>query len=135
MKINELIKTIEHDWGDRSSHVDYCIRLIDYINNNKYQDVNHLTYSSFKNILTPKLNTQVLFEILSYLSGDKVKVLEIHFELIDDLENCYVLSKEDVSDLINHGTLAHPRSGTLIPSAKDKVHVYYSPAESFVQNV
>lgn len=138
MKTNEienLVHLINKDWHDRQSHASYCVKLVNYLSQKKPTEVAHLTYSSFKSILDDEIETTVLLEILSYLSGDRANILDVHFELIDDFDNTFQLSSEDISDLMRTGVLAHPDTGIEIPSVKDKVLLYYSPSPKFNESL
>ncbi|HNG60999.1 MAG TPA: hypothetical protein PKZ52_14335, partial [Cellvibrionaceae bacterium] len=96
-----------------------------------FQEVCHLTYYSFLTLLGSGFSGEVLIDTLRYLTGNRANVLKTHFELIDEMDNAYVLDPPLVLQLQKNGTLYHPVTGELVSDPDNKVHLFFSPSDDF----
>lgn len=122
------------DWEENPVMSSYCSQVLSYLIKNNFNDVRHLTHASFINLLNPTPSSKDLIAMVRYLSGSQVDVLETNFELIDDNDECFVLTKNELSTLMQEGILAHPESGELLEDPTEKVFMFFSPSEKIRQH-
>lgn len=70
----------------------------------------------------------VIFRTLQCLSGDRIGLLETHFELIDENEEVHDISANDLK-AVHEGV--NPITGHEEKDIADRVFVYYSPDPAF----
>ncbi|MCW9016428.1 MAG: hypothetical protein OQJ89_05655 [Kangiellaceae bacterium] len=126
-KVKNLLELIADDWGESSPQYSACSDIIDYISSNNYEQVAHMTLGSISKVISIEIEMKLLLECLQYLSGSRIKVLKVSFELIDDEDNCFALSSSDVKEATKTGKLAHPEFGCLIPEPSKHIFPVYSP--------
>lgn len=133
MKFHELTQNFENlfgsDWEENPVMKSYCSQVFTYLIEHRFDDVRHLTHSSFINLLNPKPSSNDLIALVRYLSGSRIDILDTNFELIDDNDECFVLSKDEISLLMREGILSHPKSGEVLHDPDDKVFMFFSPTE------
>lgn len=89
----------------------------------------HLSFTSFMDILGSKPSCQdYLYTALTYLSGDRVPLLNVGFEVYDEVNGEFVtISQEDIHSAELEGELFNPATGELIDNYEDKILVYFEP--------
>lgn len=129
--INELRQLIKQDLGSNPAMEAVCLKIVDYLERRSFQEVCHLTHYSFLTLLGIGCSDEVLLDTLRYLTGNRANVLTTHFELIDEMDNAYVLDSPLVSQLQKTGNLYHPVTGELVIDPDNKVHLFFSPSDDF----
>lgn len=129
--IDELRQLIKQDLGSNPAMEAFCLKIVDYLERRSFQEVCHLTYYSFLTLLGSGCSDEVLIDALRYLTGNRANVLKTHFELIDEMDNGYVLDPPLVSQLQKTGNLYHPATGELVSDPDNKVHLFFSPSDDF----
>lgn len=132
--IKQIQNKISEDWAQSSLHFFVCNQIVEYISNNKHSDVQHLTIGSFRKLISRDIELHDVLDCLRYLTGSRIKLLRVGFEYIDDNEECYLLSKEEVKQAQTKGELVHPLTGELVPSPEEHIFLYYSPSQSISES-
>lgn len=128
-----IINQIYEDWGNNPQS-QICISLLNYLLGIPTDRQCHITFGSLK-IVIDKNHTDVeLLKAVQYLCGDRTKLLEINFELIEDEENIFPLSKSEVKIAQKTGELIHPETGQIINNFEEKVFMYFEPS-TLVKNI
>lgn len=105
-------------------------RLAEYIFAHK-KDIKHLTYYAISQVVDIK-RPEKLLQIAQYLSGERVKLLEMKFELI--IDDCVTqLDDETVYHAETTGSLIHPETGYPVENYTRYVYPYFIPS-SEVEN-
>lgn len=129
----ELIMTqIYEDWGD-SPQSEICVALLNYLIHLSIDKQYHITFGSLKIVIGNKYTNVDLLKAVQYLCGDRIKLLDINFELLED-EEFFPLSKSDVSDAKKTGELVHPQTGEIVEDFEEKVFMYFVPS-SLIKNI
>ncbi|PZD71055.1 hypothetical protein C1752_08258 [Acaryochloris thomasi RCC1774] len=121
-----LISKIFRDWGD-SPQSEICISILEYLIKNRNNVLSHITFGSLKNIAKNDFCAAEILEATQYLCGERVKLLEQKFELIQDGEN-FDLSNDEVMTARKSGILIHPETGEEIHDFEDQVFIYFVPS-------
>ena len=128
---SEIETKLKSDWPEGSAEQKLCLKVFEYISNNSYMDVQHLTPHRIKSLIKDQIPPNTLFSVLTYLAGSRVNLLNTKFELVDEDEIPCALNDDDIEELETTGRLHHPDTGTLVDSPKDKVFMFFSPSEIF----
>lgn len=105
-------------------------RLVEYVFTNK-KDIKHLTYSAIAQLADVR-QPEKLLRMAQYLSGERVKILEMRFELI--IDDCITpLDDETIYYAETTGLLIHPETGHSVEDYSRYVYPYFVPS-SEVQN-
>ncbi|MBD2167325.1 hypothetical protein H6G04_23320 [Calothrix membranacea FACHB-236] len=128
MKISKelIIKQIYEDWGD-SLQSEICVKLLDYLTQLPIDKQYHITFGSLKMVIGNKYTNIDLLKSVQYLCGDRTKLLDINFELLED-EVFFKLSNSDVIDAKKTGELVHPETGDIVDDFEEKVFMYFVPS-------
>lgn len=128
-------KEIKHDWRDNGRLIEICLRILDYV----YKGANiytHISFGSLNQLLEGKFSEVEILKAIQYLCGDKVEVLDINFEFIDDDDTSYQIVKENVAEAIKTGYFVHPITGDVLEKAEfeSKIFSYFTPTDSLKEN-
>ena len=118
-------KRITEDWGKLpESHI--CHEILSYINKNLSKNISHLTYIRLSEIANLAQVNAPLLKSIQYLCGERVPLLEVKFELIDNGLH-HEVTVDEYNQALDDNYLNHPETGEVITDFKNKVHIYFSP--------
>lgn len=120
-----LKQLIFEDWND-APQSQICTSILDYLLKGRFKESWHITHAHLRNAVGNYDDAQILAAV-QYLCGDKVNLLEIRFELIDE-SGIYPLDNSEVRYAETTGRLVHPESGQLIDDFDEKVYIYFEPS-------
>ena len=86
-----------------------------------------LNYQSINIFTNRKHKTEHLLEALQYLSGSRVHILDVVFQLLDDSGEFINLKNKDVKDARYTGVLINPNTGEQVDNFEQKVHMVFAP--------
>ncbi|BDA76001.1 hypothetical protein CAL7716_101670 (plasmid) [Calothrix sp. PCC 7716] len=118
---------IYEDWGSNPES-EICIALLNYLLRIPMDRSCHITFGSLKIAINNEHTDVELLKAVQYLCGDRTKLLEVNFELIENEENIFSLSKSDVAAARKTGMLIHPETGEIIEDFEEKVFMYFEPS-------
>lgn len=122
----EIIRRILKDWGD-TPQSEICISILGYLSGVD-SSTNHITYGHLRKVAaTTPLLDQDLQAAIKYLCGERVHLLDMGFELIEN-EKYIEISKSEMKEARETGTLLHPDTGELIENFEKDVFVYFKPS-------
>ena len=124
VKRQEIEKQIYQDWSSKKPQSDICVSILDYLIRNKSKPLSHITYGSLKKIIHTNYSNQDILSAIQYLCGDRIKLLEAKFELIDN-EEYYDIPNDELNEARKTGELLHPKTGEQINDYEDKVFKYF----------
>lgn len=125
MKLDNVLNIIAEDFEGADDQQTFA-RLAEYIFTHK-SDLQHLTYSFIAKVAGTKKPEKIL-QITQYLLGERVKLLEIKFELI--IENdIFQLDDETIYHAETTGNLIHPETGYPVENYDRFVYPYFVPSE------
>lgn len=110
---------------------DVSARLAEYVYRNHHY-LKHLTYSRISSIVGTQ-DPVTLLKITQYLSGERVKLLQMRFELIIDGETFY-LDEETVHHAEVSGCLIHPDTGRPVDNYENFVYPFFVPGDAVGAN-
>jgi hypothetical protein len=132
----EYLNIIHHDLNSTVVGTDrvagIAVEIVNFFKSHDPNHHSHLSFQSFREILTPPFDNAHLAYALAYLCN-VVPFLSMEFEFYDqddDSGEFHELTSDDIRDAELHGSLVHPETGALITNYKDKVFIYYTPSES-----
>lgn len=124
MNLDHALSIIAEDIGpaeDRQAI--FC--LAEYVFSHK-EDIKHLTYSAISQLVDVR-RPESLLKIAQYLSGERVKILEMRFELI--IDDCITpLDDETIYHAEVTGLLIHPDTGYPVENYSNHVYPYFVPS-------
>jgi hypothetical protein len=121
---------IYKDWGE-SPQSKICIAVLDYLL--MVPTLQHITYGSLRIVVGSGYSNQDMLKAIQYLCGDYVSLLEANFELIENNNDVFELSNNEVSLAEATGKLFHPETGELVSNFKEKVFIYFKPTSIIQQ--
>ena len=124
-KIRSQIKSIWHDKRVAS----LCEQLLDFVVYNPDQMAHHLTYRRMGEILHVAPEDVDLSTAITILS-QRFKALELHMLLFDDSGDEYELTRDELADYFETGTLAHPHTGVLLEEPESLLVPYFRGAKA-----
>lgn len=127
-----IMAQIYEDWG-LLPQSEICVALLNYLIHLPKNKDYHITFGSLKIVIGNKYTDIDLLKSVQYLCGDRIQLLDINFELLED-EEFFPLSKSDVSDAKKTGELVHPQTGEIVEDYEEKVFMYFTPS-SFIKNM
>lgn len=127
-----IMAQISEDWG-LLPQSEICVALLNYLIHLPKNKDYHITFGSLKIVIGNKYTDIDLLKSVQYLCGDRIQLLDINFELLED-EEFFPLSKSDVSDAKKTGELVHPQTGEIVEDYEEKVFMYFTPS-SFIKNM
>ncbi|SJM91467.1 conserved hypothetical protein [Crenothrix polyspora] len=131
---NQVISHFAEDWGVSSPQFSVCEKIFNYLLSRPKNQLKHLTHGSLKVAIGEYRSDVDVLKAIQYLCGDRVPVLSLHFELVDDQDNYLPLKDADIRDAKKTGKLVHPETGEYVENFEDKVLMYFTPS-SLVQEV
>lgn len=125
MNIHDAITTVSEDFSS-SEELQAYVRLVEYVYAH-HDKITHLSYSFLAQIMQVN-RPDILLQATQYFSGERVKLLQMKFELIigDDV---YRLENSDVYEAEVSGELTHPHTGDSIPGYQQYVFPFFVPAD------
>lgn len=107
-------------------------KIIDFITT--YTQTRHINLQLVRQITNEEdgQHDATIFRTLQCLAGDKIGLLETHFELVDENEVISDISTDDLK-AVRHGI--HPITGLEDDDIEKRVFVYYSPDPNFPQRL
>ncbi|OYD94490.1 hypothetical protein CDG76_13820 [Nostoc sp. 'Peltigera membranacea cyanobiont' 210A] len=130
---DEVRSQIYEDWGENPQS-EICFAVLDYLLRVPIKNLLHITYGSLKKVVGQNYTNDDLLKAIQYLCGERMNLLEMNFEIIENDENIFMLSKEEVKIAQETGQLIHPETGKLVNNFKQKVFVYFQPG-SLVKSI
>jgi hypothetical protein len=121
-----IIKQIYEDWGDNPQS-EICIAVLNYLLRVPVHTLRHITYGSLRKVVGSQYSDQDMLKAIQYLCGDHIGLLEAKFELIENDNDIFELSNDEVSLAEKTGELFHPETGELVSNFKEKVFMYFKP--------
>lgn len=129
----EVRNQIYEDWGDNPQS-EISLAVLDYLLRVPVKNLAHITYGSLKKVVGQNYTNDDVLKAIQYLCGERMNLLEMNFEIIENDENIFMLSKEEVKIAQETGQLIHPETGKLVNNFKEKVFVYFQPG-SLVKSI
>jgi len=123
----EIEKQIYEDWGSNPQS-EICIAILGYLLRVPTNNLQHITYGSFRKVIGTNYSDNDLIQAIQYLCGDYINLLEAKFELIENDDNIFALSDDEVSLAQKTGMLIHPDTGEVVNNFKEKVFMYFKPS-------
>jgi predicted metallopeptidase len=127
-----ILQLIHEDWGQRSQSR-ICADILDYLINSRSPNSLYLTYGSLRRIIKIACEDSELLTAVQYLCGDKIHLLEVKFELIENDKHIEITDHEIIHARTT-GQLIHPESGESIDNFEERVCMYFQPS-SLVQGI
>ena len=133
MSKQEIIEAIHQDWGDLPQSK-ICISILDYLLNTSESIYSYITYGSLRKIVGNEYDDSTILITVQYLCGERTNLLNANFEIIDDNENHFDITHDDLNLARKTGQLFHPDNGELIHDFEEKVYIYFQPSQ-IVKNI
>lgn len=102
-----------------------CNRIVDYIASQPDEKLQHLTYGMLAMIAKSE-SKEVVSRVVSYLSGDIARVLEMRFEFIDG-DDIYPLDSIYIIEARREGCFIHPDTGFPVDDYESSIYIYFVP--------
>ena len=103
-----------------------CSLIVDFIANKSDDYLQHLTFGRL--IQISRASQELGSKAISYLAGDRAKILRTCFELIDQKDQIYQITVDDIREARESGALIHPDDGEPILNFEQQIYIYFVPA-------
>ncbi|OEU52308.1 MAG: hypothetical protein BA861_07005 [Desulfobacterales bacterium S3730MH5] len=130
--MQQITDRIREDWGD-SPQSRICLTILDYIRTYPGGRLSHITPGSLHRLFGGEYDDPHILGAAQYLCGDRVRILDIRFELIDTDDQTFVLDNEDIREAEETGCLIHPETGDPVKNFKNKVFIFFEPSTAAKQ--
>ena len=108
--------------------------ILEYLLNTNESIYSYIRYGSFHKIIGNEYDDSTILIAVQYLCGERTNLLNANFEIIDDDENCFEITDDDLHLARETGQLFHPENGELIHNFEEKVYIYFQPTH-LVKNI
>lgn len=124
----QILRQIREDWGEKPQSK-VCALILDYLLRVPVKQLAHITYGRLRNVIDPKYDDTDFLLAVQYLIGDRTKLLEVKFELMEDDDSFPCpLPDSEVKLAQETGELYHPETGEIVNDYEDKVFMYFKPS-------
>ena len=103
-----------------------CHSIVDFIAKKSDQHLQHLTFGILTKVSggSQELGSRAI----SYLAGDRAQTLQMCFEFIDDRDQIYPLTTNEIQIARKTGSFIHPETGEAVPDFEKHIYIYFAPA-------
>ncbi|MDW9593792.1 hypothetical protein GOA63_16425 [Sinorhizobium meliloti] len=122
-RFQAIEKAIQERWaGDPAAGM--CCAILDYAVSKPDETSVMLTFGDFSKLTGASFDQEELQRAIAILVS-RYSALEMRLIFFDEKDGPLYLDKEEQSDFVKTGTLAHPHSGEIVQDAKDRIFPYY----------
>jgi hypothetical protein len=129
--IDKLKDEVRESWRD-SPLLHTCLSIIDFLNQLPLDELQMLTFSSFKTAVGEDEVTDEVIRAVALLANTSIHALDTKLLFIDDDENEFELEKRDLANARRTGELIHPETGRGVRDFESKIIPYFVPSERFL---
>lgn len=133
MSKQEIVEKIHQDWGDLPQSK-ICTSILEYLLNTNDSTYFYITYGSLRKIIGNEYGDGAILMAVQYLCGERTNLLNANFEIIDDDENRFDITHDDLKLARMTGQLFHPDNGEIVHNFEEKVYMYFQPSQ-VVRNI
>lgn len=87
-----------------------------------------MTYGGIRQIVGNSYSDAEILSSVQYLCGERVHLLDVGFELIEE-DNYIPIESDEMRVAQKTGKLLHPETGQLLENYEDHVFLYFSSSE------
>jgi hypothetical protein len=129
----DLIELFRSDLGDTYAyHIGTTI--LRYVTDNIGM-LKHISFGSLKKVVGDAFDDGQVLSTISYLCGDRARVLRTAFEFIDGEDvTPHPVSDSEVMKARKTGIFIHPLTGEPVDQFESKIFIYFEPSE-FIQSL
>lgn len=122
-RAKQLIKT---DLAESKELSRACHSIVDFISKRSNKHLQHLTFGMLAKVCggSQELGSRAI----AYLTGDRARTLQICFEFIDDKNEIYPTTANEIQTARNTGSFLHPDDGEPVLDFEKHIYVYFIPA-------
>lgn len=102
-----------------------CRLIVDFIADKSDDHLQHLNFGIL--IQISGASKDIGSQAIAYLAGDRAKILRTCFELIDDNDQIYQITADDIREARESGTFIHPDDGEPISDFEQYIYIYFTP--------
>jgi hypothetical protein len=124
VKLADALNIISEDVISSDEQLAYS-RLVEYVYA-RHKKIEHLSYTQISKVMQID-RPDVLLRAAQYFSGERVKLLQMKFELIFE-NSIFLLGSEAVHDAEETGELIHPVTGNPVPNYEQHVFPFFVPS-------
>ena len=132
MKREELVKGVEETWG-QTPLGDICLLLIDRIFAINPAETRALTYRNMLDFIGHDNVSPELIAALNVLTTSRFAILDAGGFLVDEDDESFELTPEQLEEVVRSNTLVHPIKGEAVKDAAKKVCPFFSLKEDVVE--
>lgn len=126
-------RKIQMDLND-TPYFEICMDLFNFLTSERANRLNHITLGTLHRELKSReysqQETSRIVSAATYLSGARVHLLNIKFQLIDEETDEVFPVENDVLHEANlSGRFFHPETGEEVPDYKSKIYPFFEPSE------
>jgi hypothetical protein len=124
MKKEQIIEFIDKDLAFFPKEKSICRAIFNYICSENKQNLRHITFNTLKK-QAGLLDAKDVITATTYLTGDRVNLLELKFEFIENdiVEDVAI---EDVMQARKDKVFYHPHKGEIVSDFESKLFMYFS---------
>lgn len=122
----EVFARIKEDFAPLPEVEAACLLIAENIMSISPSRLRHLTQRNILRWLGGATEIDRLVKAICYLTGDRVPLLEMHFEFIDGDLVCPV-DDEVLAEAEYSGVFVHPVEFVVVPDFKEKIFPYFLP--------
>ncbi|MFS2008373.1 hypothetical protein ACCD06_00640 [Azospirillum sp. CT11-132] len=129
--VADAIKRDLEERGGNSPVLQLCLRLVEYVANLPPSQREMLTYRTFVKASGKNQIDQELMAAITILSTSNVRAFEFRGLFVDDNEDEYEVSADDIASARASGEFIHPQTGKAVPDFENRIIPFFSPSKRF----
>lgn len=129
--LDRILELINECWSDKPQQLEFCNHIINYLSSVDKYEAQHLTINNLKRIGEKKLENEDVIEIIQFLSGDMLNVLESRYEYISEEDETYQIPKNYIIFSQDSLLFLNPETGQEIEDADTNIYIYWAMSNEF----
>lgn len=124
MNKQEMKDIIQHSFATDSKVGFACMNIYHYLLNEDLDNLKYITFNDLQKV--SNVDQSILYEAITYLSGEKAPILSIGYEYIDG-DDIFEISQDELSKIYSEGTFYF--DGKPVLNWQSKVYIYFYASE------
>lgn len=126
--VQNIQEKILKDWSSKPRVARSCRNIFEHFLVTSHSDSKHLTSGSIRKLMDSETSDLEFIETIRYLSGS-ISVLSIGFEYINDFDESYEISSEELEILERDGLFIDPDTGNPVDNPEDNIFIFFSQSD------
>ena len=133
MSVEAIKAELKHRWGQEPV-VELCLAIIDFMSKVPVEQLQMLTFASFKDVAKKNELDSELLNAVTILTSSKVAALDTHAMLVDDDDREHEIPLEYLAHARLTGEFIHPETGEPVQDFEARVFPFFVPSATFLSD-